>query len=52
MKLSKIVTKIKAKNRHKKIVKATSGRKFVNSNHQDNFDVQEYHNPLLGIKRE
>lgn len=52
MKLSKIVNKIKAKTSIEKTKKTLSSRKFVNKNFQESYDVQEYHNPMLGIKRE
>lgn len=52
MKLSKIVNKIKAKTATDKTKKRIATRKFVTNNFQESYDVQEYHNPMLGIKRD
>ncbi len=52
MKLSKFVNKIKAKTTTEKTKASPSTRKFVTTNFQESYDVQEYHNPMLGIKRD
>jgi len=52
MKLSKIVEKLKVKNDHKKEVKKIPTRTFITINDKEHFEVQEYHNPLLGISRD